>query len=159
MQLVNGAALIARLMKSADNLGVEIWVSSPATRLLSDDGAVRGAVVETLDGTATIRAARGVVLAAGGFPHDIARRRELFPRTPTGKEHWALPPESVSGDGLRLGESVGGQLDRNLASPVAWCPVSILRYRSASEGLYTRISDRGKRGLIAVLATGRRGVN
>src|SRR5947208_15307554 len=67
-------------------------------------------------------------------------------------QQWALPPESVSGDGLRLGESVGGQLDRNLASPVAWCPVSILRYRSGRAGLYPHISDRGKPGLVAVLA-------
>jgi succinate dehydrogenase/fumarate reductase flavoprotein subunit len=159
MQLVNGAALIARLMKSADNLGVEIWVSSPAMRLLSDQGAVRGAVVDTTDGAVTIHAQRGVVLATGGFPHDIARRRELFPRTPTGHEHWALPPKSVSGDGLRLGESVGGQLDRNLASPVAWCPVSIVRYRSGRAGLYPHIIDRGKPGVIAVLADGRRFVN
>ena len=74
-------------------------------------------------------------------------------------QQWALPPESVSGDGLRLGESVGGQLDRNLASPVAWCPVSILRYRSGRAGLYPHIIDRGKPGLIAVLADGRRFVN
>jgi succinate dehydrogenase/fumarate reductase flavoprotein subunit len=159
MQLVNGAALIARLMKSADNLGVEIWASSPAMRVLSDQGAVRGAVVDTTDGAVTIHAQRGVVLATGGFPHDIARRRELFPRTPTGNEHWALPPESVSGDGLRLGESVGGQLDRNLACPVAWCPVSIVRYRSGRAGLYPHIIDRGKPGVIAVLADGRRFVN
>jgi succinate dehydrogenase/fumarate reductase flavoprotein subunit len=145
-------------MKSADNLGVQLWVSSPATRLLSDQGAVRGAVVETSDGAVTIRAGRGVVLAAGGFSHDIARRRELFPRTPTGKD-WALPPESVSGDGLRLGEAVGGQLDRSLASPIAWCPVSIVPYRGRGAGLYPHIIDRGKPGVIGVLADGRRFVN
>jgi succinate dehydrogenase/fumarate reductase flavoprotein subunit len=159
MQLVNGTALIARLLKSADDLDVEIRVSSPAIRLLSDEGAVRGAVVETTAGPAMIRAARGVVLAAGGFAHDIARRRELFPRTPTGKEHWALPPESVSGDGLRLGESAGGQLDRSLASPAAWCPVSIVPYRGGHTGLYPHIIDRGKPGIIGVLADGRRFVN
>jgi succinate dehydrogenase/fumarate reductase flavoprotein subunit len=159
MQLVNGTALIARLLKSADKLGVEIRVSSPATRLLLDDGAVRGAVVETSDGVATIQAQRGVVLAAGGFPHDVARRRELFPRTPTGKEHWALPPESASGDGLRLGEAVGGEIDRSLASPVAWCPVSIVPYRNGRTGLYPHIIDRGKPGIIGVLANGRRFVN
>jgi succinate dehydrogenase/fumarate reductase flavoprotein subunit len=159
MHFVNGAALIARLMKSADDLGVQLWVSSPATRLLADQGAVRGALVETADGTVAVRARRGVVLAAGGFPHDIARRRELFPRTPTGKEHWALPPESVSGDGVRLGEAVGGQFDRSLASPAAWCPVSLVPYRGGRTGLYPHIIDRGKPGIIGVLADGRRFVN
>jgi len=159
MRLVNGAALIARLMKSADTLGVQLWVSSPATRLLLEQGAVRGAVIETSDGTVSVHAARGVVLASGGFPHDIARRRELFPRTPTGNEHWALPPASVTGDGLRLAEAVGGEIDRTLASPAAWCPVSIVRYRGGRTGLYPHIIDRGKPGVIGVLADGRRFVN
>ena len=159
MHLVNGAALIARLMKSADDLGVQLRTSSRAVQLLTDGGAVRGAVVDTPDGAVTVRAARGVVLAAGGFPHDVARRRELFPRTPTGREHWALPPDAVTGDGVRLGESVGGRFVRDLASPVAWCPVSIVRYRNGRTGLYPHIIDRGKPGIIGVLADGRRFVN
>ena len=159
MQFVNGAALIARLMKSADNLGVQLWVSSPAARLLSDQGAVRGALIGTPDGTMTVRAARGVVLAAGGFAHDMERRRELLPGTSTGSEEWALPPESVAGDGVRLGEAAGGEFDRSLASPVAWCPVSIVPYRNGRKGLYPHIIDRGKPGIIGVLADGRRFVN
>lgn len=159
MHFVNGAALIARLMKSADDLGVQFWVSSPAMHLLAEQRAVDGAVIETSDGAVTVRAGRGVVLAAGGFPHDIARRRDLFPRTPTGREHWALPPESISGDGVRLGEAVGGQLDRSLASPGAWCPVSIVPYHGGRTGLYPHIIDRGKPGIIGVLANGRRFVN
>ena len=40
MQLVNGPALIARLVKSADEVGVRLWVDSPATALTTDgDGA------------------------------------------------------------------------------------------------------------------------
>jgi succinate dehydrogenase/fumarate reductase flavoprotein subunit len=159
MQLVNGPALIARLLKSADDLGVELWVSSPAKRLLIDDGAVQGAVVDTPDGEVTIRARRGTVLAAGGFPADVDRRRELFPRTPTGQEHWTLAPDSCSGDGISLGQSAGGQLETRLASPVAWCPVSLVPYRSGRVGLYPHIVDRGKPGLISVLADGRRFVN
>ena len=57
MQLVNGTALIARLAKSADDLGVQLWVNSPATRLLTQDGAVRGAVVATPDGEVAVRGA------------------------------------------------------------------------------------------------------
>jgi succinate dehydrogenase/fumarate reductase flavoprotein subunit len=107
----------------------------------------------------TVRAARGVVLAAGGFPHDVARRRELFPRTPTGEEHWTLAPASASGDGITLGESVGAAFDTSLVSPVAWCPVSLVPYRNGRTGVYPHIVDRGKPGLIAVLADGRRFVN
>ena len=46
MQLVNGPALIARLVKSADEVGVRMWVDSPATSLTTDDGGrVTGAVL------------------------------------------------------------------------------------------------------------------
>jgi succinate dehydrogenase/fumarate reductase flavoprotein subunit len=76
-----------------------------------------------------------------------------------GGEQWALPPPAVNGDGVRLGESVGGFVDRSVASPVAWCPVSIVPYRGGRTGLYPHIIDRGKPGIIGVLADGRRFVN
>jgi succinate dehydrogenase/fumarate reductase flavoprotein subunit len=159
MQLVNGTALIARLAKSADELGVELWVNSPATRLLTDGGRVNGAVASTREGEVTVRARRGVLLAAGGFPNDVERRRAYFPRTPTGQEHWTLAPPETTGDGISLGESVGGQFDTHLASPAAWCPVSLVPYRNGRVGTYPHIVDRGKPGLIGVLSNGKRFVN
>lgn len=159
MHLVNGVALIARLAKSAQDLGVRLIESAPAERLWVEDGAVRGAVVATPDGILEVRAARGVVLAAGGFPHDVARRRALFPRTPTGREHLALPPESCSGDGITLGESAGGVLDTDLASQAAWAPVSRVAHADGTTGHFPHIIDRGKPGVIGVLSNGRRFVN
>jgi succinate dehydrogenase/fumarate reductase flavoprotein subunit len=159
MQLVNGGALIARLLKSASDLGVELWVSSPAKRLLANKGVVQGAVIGTPNGDVTIRARRATILASGGVPNDIDRQREMFPRTPTGKEHWSLAPESTSGDGLRLGEAVGGQVDRSLASSVAWALVSLVPHRDESVGHFSHIIDRAKPGIIGVLADGRRFVN
>jgi succinate dehydrogenase/fumarate reductase flavoprotein subunit len=100
-----------------------------------------------------------VLLAAGGFPNDVQRRKRFFPHTPTGREHWTLAPAETTGDGVTLGESVGGQLDTTLASPAAWCPVSLVPYRSGRVGTYPHIVDRGKPGLIAVTANGKRFVN
>ena len=83
MQLVNGTALTGRLMKSADDLGVDIRVSTPATRLLTDGtGTVSGALVDSPEGTLAINASRGVVLATGGFPHDIATTQRTVPQNP-----------------------------------------------------------------------------
>jgi succinate dehydrogenase/fumarate reductase flavoprotein subunit len=141
MQLVNGVALVARLATSAEKLGVRLIESAPAKRLILEHGTVCGAVVSTAQGDIEIRAAKGVVLAAGGFPNDVQRRKALFPRTPTGLEHLALPPASCSGDGINLGESAGGSLVTDLASPVAWAP------------------DRAKPGVIGVLDDGKRFVN
>jgi succinate dehydrogenase/fumarate reductase flavoprotein subunit len=116
-------------------------------------------VLSAPEGEITVRARRGVLLAAGGFPSDVARRRELFPRTPTGHEHWTLAPPEATGDGITLGESAGGLFDTSLASPAAWCPVSLVPYRGGRVGTYPHIVDRGKPGLIAVLSDGRRFVN
>ena len=158
-QLVNGTALVGRLLRSALDAGVEIQVKTSATSLLTEDGRVVGVRLEGPQDAYTVRARRGVVLATGGFTHDLDRRAEIFPRTPTGREHWTLTPSTTTGDGITLGESVGGRLDRSLASPVAYCPVSIMRYRNGKQGVFPHILDRGKPGVIGVLADGRRFVN
>lgn len=159
LQLVNGVALVGRLAKSAEDLGVQLWESAPVSELLYQDLRVCGAVVNTANGPVRIQARRGVVLAAGGFANDIERRKALFPRTPTGHEHLALPPVAVSGDGLRLGESVGAQVETDLHSPVAWAPVSRVAHADGSLGHFPHIIERAKPGIIGVLSNGQRFVN
>jgi succinate dehydrogenase/fumarate reductase flavoprotein subunit len=159
MHLVNGNALAARLGKSAADLGVDIRVGSPAKRLLRENGAVSGAVVATPNGEVTIHARRGVVLACGGFPHDVTRKRELFAHAPTGHEHWSAAPKTNTGDGLRLGEQVGGEVDASLAAPGAWAPVSLVPRRDGGVGHFPHLIERAKPGFIAVNARGRRFVN
>lgn len=159
--LVNGTALIGRLLRSALDAGVEIRVNTAATALLTDgDGRVTGVRLAGPEDSYSVAAARGVVLASGGFSHDVDLRRELFGGTTTGHEHWTLPPAgTTTGDGLRLAESVGGRLDRSVASAAAYCPVSLVRYVNGRRGVFPHILDRGKPGVIGVLADGRRFVN
>jgi succinate dehydrogenase/fumarate reductase flavoprotein subunit len=159
MQLRNGVALVARLAKSADDLGVLLWESAPVRRLSMQGSRVCGAVVETARGEVVIHARKAVMLATGGFANDIERRRTLFPRTPTGHEHLALPPQGVNGDGLRLGETAGGEVVTDLASAAAWCPVSRVPYPDGSVGHFPHIIERAKPGIIGVLANGKRFVN
>lgn len=160
MQLVNGTALTGRLLTSADDLGVDIRVSTPARHLLTDEsGKVTGAVVSSPQGELRINAARGVVLATGGFPHDIARRKALFPKTPTGREHWTLAPKETTGDGITMAQEVGARFETGLASPAAWCPVSLVPYRNGRTGTFPHIMDRAKPGSIGVRRDGKRFVN
>ncbi|MGP4957309.1 FAD-dependent oxidoreductase [Pseudomonas helleri] len=159
LQLVNGVALVARLAKSAEDLGVLLWESAPVTSLTQDEAGVTGAVVKTARGDIRIRARKAVVLAAGGFANDIERRKALFPRTPTGHEHLALPPLGVNGDGLTLGESAGGQINSDLQSTVAWAPVSRVTHSDGSIGHFPHIIERAKPGIIGVLSNGQRFVN
>jgi succinate dehydrogenase/fumarate reductase flavoprotein subunit len=156
MQLRNGIALVGRLLRSAADLGIDLRTSAPAVRLLQDGGAVCGAVLATPEGEVEVRARRGVVLAAGGFPHDRERRRSMFPAD---QEHLTVAAPSATGDGLRLGESVGGKVDGTLAAPGAWCPVSLVPFPDGTVGRFPHIIERNKPGIIGVLASGQRFCN
>ena len=159
MRLVNGNALVAALAASAFDAGVEIRVESPARRLLRRDGRVCGAVVGSPEGDIEILATRGVILACGGFPHDVERKKELLPHAPTGREHWSAASRGNTGDGLRLGERAGGVVARDLAQAAALAPVSLVPRADGSTAHFPHLIERGKPGLIAVTGAGRRFTN
>lgn len=160
MRLMNGNALVARLAKSALDKGVPIWTEAPVKELTHDeDGRVTGAVVDTRQGRVKVVARRGVVLAAGGFPQDAVRRKALMPHAPSGHEHASPAPPGNTGDGLRLGESVGAQVDDSLPHAAAWVPISRPRNPDGTLGTFPHFVDRSKPGVIAVTRSGRRFVN
>ncbi|MBI5736774.1 MAG: FAD-binding protein, partial [Mycolicibacterium neoaurum] len=70
-----GQSLMARMRLALQEHDIPLWLSAPMTELITDvDGRVVGAVVER-DGAAIRIAARGgVVLATGGFDHDMQWR-------------------------------------------------------------------------------------
>lgn len=155
-RLVNGNALVAALLRSALDLGVNLRSATPALALLNDGGRVAGAVLQTPQGPAACRAVRGVVLACGGFPHDPTRKRELLPHAPTGFEHWSAGGRGNTGDGLRLGESAGGCVATDAWQAAALAPVSLVPRSDGTVAHFPHLVDRGKPGLIAVTAAGRR---
>ena len=159
LRLVNGHALVAALAASAFEAGVEIRLRSPVKRLLIEGGRVAGVQTAGPEGLRTLRARCGVVLACGGFPHDEARKRELLPHAPSGREHWSAASRGNTGDGLRLGESAGAVVARGLRSAAALAPVSLVPQADGSVVHFPHLIERAKPGLIAVMASGRRFVN
>jgi succinate dehydrogenase/fumarate reductase flavoprotein subunit len=159
MTLTNGNALVARLARSAFDLNIPLWLSAPVRELITEDGAVRGAIVMHEGRTVRVIARRGVVLACGGFPHDIARRQKMFPHAPTGREHVSPGPNGNTGDGLRLAEAAGGRITDSLPNAAAWVPVSITTRRNGSHGVMPHFIDRAKPGVIAVMRDGTRFTN
>lgn len=159
-RLVNGNALAARLLASANERGIKLWNSTSALELIKAGGRVTGAVVARQGQRVQITARRGVVLAAGGFPHDNARRKRYFEHLKdNATTHVSLAPESNVGDGIRLAESVNASLECGLKSAAAWAPVSLVKYSDGSEGRFFHLIDRAKPGVIAVLKNGKRFVN
>ncbi len=159
MTLTNGNALAGRLAKAGMDLDIPVWLSSPVKRLLVEGGSVVGAVIEHEGKRIEVRTRRGVVLACGGFPHDIERRKSLFPHAPTGHEHYTPSPALNTGDGLRLAEAIGGWVDPSIPNAAAWCPTSLVPRKDGTQGVMPHFIDRAKPGVIAVTADGRRFAN
>jgi succinate dehydrogenase/fumarate reductase flavoprotein subunit len=141
------------------DLNVPLWLNTKATSLTFDGGRVTGAVLQR-DGVAVrVVAGKAVVLASGGFPHDIERRKQLFPHAPTGAEHFSPSPTGNTGDGLRMAEAVGGRVVTTLSNAAAWVPVSTLTRKDGSQGIMPHFIDRAKPGVISVLPDGQRFTN
>ncbi len=164
MHLVNGNALVAALMRSALDKGVEIRPKSPALRLITEQGAdgppkVIGAVVQMQGLEKSIRARRGVLLATGGFPHDAQRKRQLLPHDPTGLRHFSAASRGNTGDGLGMAEAVGAVVAHELKHAAAMAPVSLVPHADGSVTHFPHLIERGKPGLIAVTRFGKRFTN
>ncbi len=108
-----GQALIGRLLKACLDRGIEPVLGTQAKRLLIEDGRIAGAEVTGNEGSYTITAKRGVVLATGGFEWD-AKLKSAFLRGPMPAP--ASPPINT-GDGLKMAMAVGADLG-NMTS--AW---------------------------------------
>ncbi|MGY4365118.1 succinate dehydrogenase/fumarate reductase flavoprotein subunit [Bradyrhizobium sp. LB1.3] len=136
-----------------------MWLSSPVRELTVENGTVIGAIVTREGRDVRIRARQGVVLACGGFPHDVERRKKMFPHAPTGNEHFSPGPTGNTGDGLRLAESAGGRVEDRLPNAAAWVPVSVTKRKDGSNGVMPHFIDRAKPGVIAVMRDGKRFAN
>lgn len=94
-----GQSLAARMRLALRDRGVPLWLDSPMVRLLTDpQGAVSGAVVEREGKPQRIGARFGVILASGGFDHDLAWRKELLPEV---DQDWSFGNPAAMGDGIR----------------------------------------------------------
>jgi succinate dehydrogenase/fumarate reductase flavoprotein subunit len=158
-RLVNGNALAARLLRTALDRKIPLWSSSRAVRLVKENGRVVGAIVEKEGKTIRIEARKGVVFAAGGFPHDEARKRRHFKHLQPGTVHASLTPEGNTGDALAMAEDVNAAVDDSFSNAAAWVPVSLIQRKDGSVGKFFHLIDRAKPGVIAVTRDGRRFTN
>ncbi|OUM00816.1 FAD-dependent oxidoreductase [Variovorax sp. JS1663] len=161
VQVTSGNALAARLAKSCFDLGIPIHTEAAARELLLRGGKVAGALVRGKTHDMRIAARRGVVLACGGYPHDVERIAKTYPHLRRGGEHLSPVPTGNTGDGLKLAERIGGKVDIRFPGEgaAAWMPVSRVPLRNGRFGVFPHLLDRYKPGIIGVLKNGRRFTN
>lgn len=113
-----GQSLAARLRLALREREIPLWLDSPMTELLTDaDGSVTGASVERDGSTQRIGARLGVILATGGFDHDLAWRKEELPVL---EQDWSFGNPAAMGDGIRAGQKLGAATD--LLDEAWWFP-------------------------------------
>lgn len=102
----SGQALAGKLLKLALDAGVEIRLESRAVELLRDGDRVSGVIFETPEGRSEAHAARGVVIATGGFEWDEQAVRTYL----SGPAGWPISVRTNTGDGLRMAQKAGARL-------------------------------------------------
>lgn len=107
--LAGGQALAAGLFAGVLRAGIPIWTGTSLVRLTTAGERVTGAVVALAGREFTVTASRGVVLAAGGFDHDMEMRHK-FQSGALG-ENMSLGADTNTGDALRIGQDCGAAID------------------------------------------------
>ncbi|MFW2829663.1 FAD-dependent oxidoreductase [Sphingomonas sp. ID0503] len=122
--LANGNALAGRLLKSARDAGVELINNARARSLVTEGDRVTGVTFERNGKEEVASAARGVVLASGGFGANAEMRRKYVKQADDG---WSLQPEGSQGDGVNMGTAVGGTINETNAANGIWVPASAMK--------------------------------
>ena len=116
--VAGGQALAAGLFAGVVRAGIPIWTDTELQRLTTDDGRVTGAVLGHDGREVTVTARRGVVLAAGGFDHNMAMRRKF--QSESLGEHLSLGAETNTGEAIHAAQDIGAATD--LMDQAWWFP-------------------------------------
>jgi len=148
--LALGEALVGGLRKGLIDLEVPLFPSHRAVRLLLDGGRTTGVEFVASKGRLTVRARRGVILAAGGFEWNPEMK----------KAYLAAPTENSAGCETNTGDGVSMGIGAGAATSLmeeAWWFTLILKPGEKRGWLAT--SERTLPGSIMVNSKGRRFAN
>jgi 3-oxosteroid 1-dehydrogenase len=102
--VAGGQALAAGLYDGALRAGTPIWLNTELISLIVDSGKVTGVRVRRNGVEQNIGAKKGVVLAAGGFDHDLEWRHRYQSEA---LEDWSLGSSGNTGDAIKAGVAIG----------------------------------------------------
>lgn len=148
--LALGEALVGGLRKGLIDAMVPVFLSHRAAGLLFDGKRVSGVTVHTSRGRKTVRAKRGVVLAAGGFEWN-SRMKRVYLSAPSENSAGCT---TNTGDGVSMGIKAGASTS---LMDEAWWFTLILKPGEKRGWLVT--SERTLPGSIIVNSRGMRFAN
>lgn len=146
-----GRALVARLRMMLKDAGVPLWLKTPMTELVVEDGRVSGVVVERDGKSLRIGARHGVLLASGGFEQNQQMRAQYLPEG--GQDNHTLGARENTGDGIVAGQGLGAAVD---FMDDAWWMPSVEHPSGATIPL---VSERAIPSQVIVAKNGKRFTN
>ncbi len=151
--VAGGAALAAGLIAGARQAGVEMWTDSPLVELVFDDDQVTGVVVKREGKSVRVAASGGILLAAGGFDHNLRLRRKY--QSPALEAGWAFGNPENTGDVLQIAQEAGAGL--SLLDQAWWFPAIPPAEEGGSPSVL--LAERSLPGSMIVDSTGHRFFN
>ena len=155
-RLTLGNALAGGLRHAMLERGIPLWLNTSLGDLMMEDGPggqrVTGVQVMREGRPFSVRARRGVILAAGGFERNQAMREAYLPH-PT-QATWSATPPNNTGDAIRAAQRLGAALD--LMSHVWGAPTIRVADEEKQRAIFI---ERAAPGCMVVNGQGRRFVN
>ncbi len=149
--LALGRALIARLRFAMKKQNIPLWLQVPFKELILETNKVVGIIAEKEGKEIKVEAKKGVLFAAGGFPHNLEMRKKYQPH-PISIE-WSSASPGNTGDAILAGIQVGAAVD--LMDDAWWGPSSL----PPEEPVFFHVGERGYPGGIMVNKEGKRFTN
>ncbi len=151
--VAGGQALAAGLYSGALKAKIPIMRNTKLVEFLMDGDRVVGAIVEENGVKKTIKVNRGVVLAAGGFDHNMPMRQQY--QSENLNKNNSFGAEGNTGDAILLSQEIGADID--LMKQAWWFPaVSPVKPGDTPQVL---LAERSLPGSFMVNSTGKRFIN
>lgn len=147
-----GQAIAAGLFAGALAADIPIWTDTPMVDLVVEDDRVVGAVVNRNGVDVTVRVRRGVVLAAGGFDHDMEMRHKFQSESLSANS--SLGCTANTGDAIKVGQDLGAGV---ASMDQAWWFPAVAAVPGGSPSVL--LAERSLPGSFIVDASGRRFIN
>lgn len=143
-----GERVQAVLLRNCINAGVDIFTSTPAKKILMQDGAVAG--VQALDskGNTMNISCKAVILASGGFGNNPEMVEKYSWQHRNAHYTYQCVPTENTGDGLTMALEVGADTDNLGAVMIIPC--------ARTKTLTSHVSGAGSQPVLWVNKTGRR---
>ena len=151
-RLTLGQGLVAGMWKMMKNQGVKPMLGTAVVKLLTQDGRVCGALMQSDKGFFRLWTKKGVIMACGGFSRNESLKQKYYSKL--SKAEWGAAVEQDQGDALKFCPELAPKL--GLMSQAWWMPVMRVPNEDYARSV---VVDRSMPGSFVVDQKGHRFVN